>query len=95
VIEPSSSLHLEWGGDLWQLDFEYCSDCECDRAYNPAAGLYRASIHAYDEISCGGDCPDPDETGKIVGASVIGPDTLYSTEFEVLYDDDEIVITID
>jgi hypothetical protein len=94
VIEPSGSLHFEWGGDLWELDWEHCSDCECDRARNPAAGLYRASIYAYDEISCGGDCPDPDEDGKIYGASVTGDWAHFSTSFDILYEDAEIVITI-
>lgn len=95
VVELGGYLEVTWQGDLWNLDFEYCSDCECDRPHDPQAGHYRAVVHAYESVSCGGECPEPDDEGAIYGGWVSGDSVLAQTEFDVLYEDSEIVITIE
>jgi hypothetical protein len=97
VLESPGSVGANWSGELFELNADHCSDCPCYQEVPTMTGTYRAQVCAYDKIECDDpdDCDPPPHTGPMGGAEVVGPATCYSVEFNVPYEDDEILISID
>jgi hypothetical protein len=93
-IQPGGVLELEWDGSLWREDPTPCAEDHCEQAYDPDTGNYQASVTAWDDIECFGECT-PNSEGLIDSAEVTGESTYHSTDFEIAYEDEEIVVVID
>ena len=96
TIEPGDTLMIRWTGKLYPEDFEHCSDCECYRATDAAAGSYHAEVCVYAEYFCDWEpCQGPDAEGVILGASPTGTPECYTKNFSVPYTKAFLILSIE
>jgi len=94
LIKPQETIESVWPGELFKENETYCSQCSCYDAEIPPKGHYRVKVQIWDEIYCYGEC-EGDEDGVFMNAYPEGDSNIYSSEFDIVFNGNEIVISIE
>jgi len=95
VVPPGQSVQRGWAGKRYVADGSWC-DCPCNWQCLPQAGHYRVLVDVAATITCGSNpCEEPNDYGKIEGASPTGEPTPYTAEFDVLFTSSELHVAIE
>jgi hypothetical protein len=96
VLPPGGhGVTVDWGGSLFAVRTDYCSDCQCQEQFAVGQGTYEATVRAYDEYTCVWGIPCAEESdGTIPYAAPQGSNQEHAVQFAIPSADDEILITI-
>ncbi len=95
AVPAGENRTIAWGGSLFVVPANYCSECMCQDEIAVQQGTYEVTVSAYSEYACTWGQPCPEQPGGVFDYAVPQGDAEeHVMQFAIPSADDVVVITI-